>query len=88
MNAQFGWLNESVEVFFSTLDWRGLSTPKTSTSVQAPALNLTQTVTVFFQAIPWDGVPKVGQVPASPAISQPPSRPETSATIDDLVNLF
>ncbi|MCB8760530.1 hypothetical protein [Planktothrix agardhii] len=88
MNNPPGWLNESVQDFFSNLNWLGtparVEKSHPTTSSQS---NLTLSVADFFQRIDWEGVPQVGVMPIIPAAaSNTPD--QLDVTIDDLMGLF
>lgn len=90
MNNPPGWLSESVQDFFSNLNWLGTpirvekSLPTASSSSQS---HLTLPVAAFFQQIDWEGVPQVGVVPIVPAPASD-TLEQLDVTIDDLMGLF
>ncbi len=92
MNSKHAWLRQSVQDFFTNLNWLGspLTVPVAAENGHAPQphLNLTLTVAEFFQAVNWDGIPQVGVIP--PANNSPISSDtsDLDVTIDDLMGLF
>ena len=88
MNNSPGWLSESVQDFFSNLNWLG--TPirvEQSHNTASSQSDLTLSVADFFQRIDWEGVPQVGVMPIVPAVaSNTPD--QADVTIDDLMGLF
>ena len=92
MNSDKAWLRQSVQDFFTNLNWLGspvtAHTPIENGHALQPHLNLTLTVAEFFQAVNWDGMPQVGVIPSA---NNSPISSETSdldVTIDDLMGLF
>ncbi|HAN75411.1 MAG TPA: hypothetical protein DCQ51_15960 [Planktothrix sp. UBA8407] len=84
------WLSESVQDFFSNLNWLGtpMTVEKNSSSLTTPSQSsLTLSVADFFQRIDWEGVPQVGVMPTiTTSVSNTPN--QLDVTIDDLMGLF
>ncbi|VXD18934.1 conserved hypothetical protein [Planktothrix serta PCC 8927] len=88
MNNQKAWLNESVQDFFSNLNWLGTPSRVQSGDPAPSKMNLTLSVADFFQRIDWEGVPQVGVMPVISDSSASDDSNELDVTIDDLMGLF
>jgi hypothetical protein len=90
MNHHKTWMNESVQDFFSNLNWLGIPSRVANGHSTSSPINLTLSVTDFFQGIDWEGIPQVGVMPIISSTSTSMSDPseELDVTIDDLMGLF
>jgi len=88
MNNQKPWLSESVQDFFSNLNWLGTPSRVQNGHPTPSKMNLTLSVADFFQNIDWEGVPQVGVMPVISASSASDNSKELDVTIDDLMGLF
>ncbi len=90
MNNHKTWMNESVQDFFSNLNWLGTPSRVENGHSTPSTINLTLSVTDFFQSIDWEGMPQVGVIPIISSTSTSGSEPseELDVTIDDLMGLF
>ncbi|MBE9144571.1 hypothetical protein [Planktothrix mougeotii] len=90
MKNQNTWMSESVQDFFSNLNWLGTPSRvlQNSHSPTSSQMNLTLSVSDFFQGIDWEGVPQVGVMPISSSSSTPVSLNDPDVTIEDLMGLF
>lgn len=99
------WLKTTVQEFFQGVNWENRvqppssplpkPQPQPSSPAAAPlaatpaSLDLTLSVTQFFEAIAWEGIPRIGASPSKDASPPSPSaQPETSETLDDFFGSF
>ncbi len=90
------WLQQSVQEFFSGINWENtpqivyeLSQELTASGLQGTevSLSLALTVSQFFAAIPWDGA-TIAALP-TPAVVEAPSPDDVnSLTLDGFSDLF
>jgi hypothetical protein len=98
-SSPFGqaWLQQSVQEFFSGINWDNapqdiyeLSQELTASALQGTELSLSLNLTVsqFFAAIPWDGTAIAA--PATPVLADPLSGPEdlNDLTLEGFSDLF
>jgi hypothetical protein len=87
MKNHQAWLSESVQDFFSNLNWLGTPTTVEKNHPTPSQSSLTLSVADFFQRIDWEGVPQVGVMPTiTTSVSNTPN--QLDVTIDDLMGLF
>jgi hypothetical protein len=94
------WLQQSVQQFFQSVNWEGrvLTPPPApvqeleADSAPVPAatnhLDLTMSVSDYFNAIPWDGVPVIAAPVLSDEPEDVPSVAEKEVTLDDFFSSF
>ncbi len=92
------WLQRSVQQFFQTVNWEGrvLSPPPAQELADDVApmsftpnpLDLTMSVTDYFNAIPWDGVPVIAALIPSDEPEDMSSVADQEVTLDDFFGSF
>lgn len=89
------WLQQSVQNFFEHYNWdgrsRSLGQSKSETNGSVPAatdpLDLTCSVSQFFEAMPWEGVPAIAApIPIEAPLEEQPAANEF--TLGDFSDLF
>lgn len=89
MSDRIFWLEQSVDVFFSSCNWLGRPLELETHLPVRSTFSLTATVSDFFRSISWEGIPEVGAMPVSQSVPvTPPSAPNSDVTLDDLFDLF
>lgn len=96
------WLQQSVQQFFQDVNWDGrvLAPPPVEDDLEITALfpadappvssslSFTMTVSNYFAAIPWDGVPMIGAPIVTDTPTDAAAPEEKSVTLDDLFSSF
>ncbi len=81
-------MDKSVQDFFGHYNWLGKPLETQNGSTTSQAMDLTQAVADFFQAISWEGIPEVGALPLPPPLPAISISEPAEVTIDDLFDLF
>ncbi|MEB3231398.1 MAG: hypothetical protein VKJ64_10340 [Leptolyngbyaceae bacterium] len=91
IDADQAWLTESVQDFFSGVNWENVKTPPpplpTMTSGERN-LNPNMTVGEFFGAIPWEGVLAIAPLPSVDLFEAEAEPVADDITLDDFFGSF